>query len=84
LWWPSDREAREIAERRQVIADAEARRARHHLSLEEFHKQAEAGKVKFMPIVLKADVQGSLEAVKESLVKLGNEEISVRVSFTRG
>lgn len=75
----TDREAREIAERRQVIADAEARRVRHHLSLEEFHKQAESGKVKFMPIVLKADVQGSLEAVKESLVKLGNEEIGVRV-----
>lgn len=75
----SDREAREIAERRQVIADTEARRARHHLSLEEFHKQAEAGKVKSLPIVLKADVQGSLEAVKESLVKLGNDEISVRV-----
>jgi translation initiation factor IF-2 len=75
----SDREAREIAERRQVIADGEARRARHHLSLEEFHKQAEAGKVKSLPIVLKADVQGSLEAVKDSLVKLGNTEISVRV-----
>ncbi|MBK8574850.1 MAG: translation initiation factor IF-2 [Elusimicrobia bacterium] len=75
----SDREAREIAERRQVIADTEARRARHHLSLEEFHKQAEAGKIKSLPIVLKADVQGSLEAVKESLMKLGNEEISVRV-----
>jgi translation initiation factor IF-2 len=75
----TDREAREIAERRQVIADAEARRARHHLSLEEFHKQAESGKVKFMPIVLKADVQGSLEAVRESLLKLGNEEIGVRV-----
>jgi translation initiation factor IF-2 len=75
----SDREAREIAERRQAIADAEARRARHHLSLEEFHKQAEAGKVKSLPIVLKADVQGSLEAVKDSLLKLGNEETSVRV-----
>ncbi len=75
----SDREAREIAERRQVIADAEARRAKHHLSLEEFHKAAEAGKVKSLPIVLKADVQGSLEAVKEALVRLGNTEIGVRV-----
>ncbi|MBL8023222.1 MAG: translation initiation factor IF-2 [Elusimicrobia bacterium] len=75
----SDREAREIAERRQVIVDAEARRARHHLSLEEFHKQAESGKVKSMPIILKADVQGSLEAVRESLLKLGNEEIGIRV-----
>ncbi|MBP9698506.1 MAG: translation initiation factor IF-2 [Elusimicrobia bacterium] len=75
----SDREAREIAERRQVIADAEARRAKHHLSLEEFHKAAESGKVKSLPIVLKADVQGSLEAVKESLVRLGNAEIAVRV-----
>jgi translation initiation factor IF-2 len=75
----TEREARDIAERRQVIADTQARRVRHHLTLEEFHDQAEAGKVKSLPIVLKADVQGSLEAVKDSLLKLGNSEISVRV-----
>ncbi|MBL0057714.1 MAG: translation initiation factor IF-2 [Elusimicrobia bacterium] len=75
----TEREAREIAERRQVIADTQARRVRHHLTLEEFHDQAEAGKVKSLPIVLKADVQGSLEAVKDSLLKLGNPSISVRV-----
>jgi translation initiation factor IF-2 len=76
---PTDREAREIAERRQALADAESKRARQHLTLEAFHQEAEAGKVRTLPIVLKADVQGSLEAIRESLHKLGNNEISVRV-----
>ena len=76
---PSDREAREIAERRQALADAESKKARQHLTLEAFHQEAEAGKVRALPIVLKADVQGSLEAIRASLQKLGNAEISVRV-----
>ena len=76
---PSDREAREIAERRQGIATAEARRTRQHLTLEAFHEAAAAGKVKQLPIVLKADVQGSLEAIRDSLEKLNGAEISVRV-----
>ncbi|MBK6880317.1 MAG: translation initiation factor IF-2 [Elusimicrobia bacterium] len=76
---PTEREAREIAERRQGLADAESKRARQHLTLEAFHHEATAGKVRALPIVLKADVQGSLEAIRESLQKLGNNEISVRV-----
>lgn len=76
---PTDREAREIAERRQALADAEAKKARQHLTLEAFHQEAEAGKVRALPIVLKADVRGSLEAIRDSLQKLGNTEISVRV-----
>jgi len=76
---PTDREAREIAERRQALADAESKKARQHLTLEAFHQAAEAGKVRALPIVLKADVQGSLEAIRASLQKLGNAEIAVRV-----
>ncbi len=75
----TDREAREIAERRQIIASDDARRTRPHLTLEAFHEEAAAGKVKNLPIVLKADVQGSLEAIRDSLEKLSTGEIAVRI-----
>ena len=41
--------------------------------------QIEAGKLKELNLIIKADVQGSVEAVKESLTKLSNEEIVVKV-----
>ena len=75
----SDREARDIAERRQIVADAESRKVRHHVTLEAVHEEAKTGKVKFLPIVLKTDVQGSLGAIRDSLIKLANAEISVKV-----
>lgn len=75
----TEREARDISERRQALADAEAKKTRQHLTLEAFHQEAKAGKVRVLPIVLKADVQGSLEALRESLGKLPSQEISVRV-----
>jgi translation initiation factor IF-2 len=75
----SEREAREIGERRQALADAEAKRARHHVTLEAFHDEASAGKLKSLPIVLKADVQGSLEALRDSLSKIATDEISVNL-----
>jgi translation initiation factor IF-2 len=75
----SEREAREIAERRQNIADSEQKSQRQHLTLEALHDQVAAGKVKSLPIVLKADVQGSLEPIRDSLEKLSTSEIGVRI-----
>ncbi|MDO4339253.1 MAG: translation initiation factor IF-2, partial [Eubacteriales bacterium] len=49
------------------------------LSLENLFDQIQASDLKELPIVVKADVQGSVEAVKQSLVKLSNEEVVVRV-----
>ncbi|HRY28700.1 MAG TPA: translation initiation factor IF-2 [Elusimicrobiota bacterium] len=75
----SEREAREIAERRQAIASDAAHSRRQHLTLEGLHDEVAAGKIKFLPIVLKADVQGSLEPVRDSLEKLATSEISLKI-----
>ena len=50
-----------------------------HVTLEDMFNQIEAGKLKELNLIIKADVQGSVEAVKESLTKLSNEEIVVKV-----
>ncbi len=49
------------------------------LSLDDLFSQIQAGNVKELPLIVKADVQGSVEAVKQSLVKLSNEEVVVKV-----
>ncbi len=75
----TEREAREIVERRRSIADDEIKVKRHHVTLEDLHAQVSAGKMKSLPIILKADVQGSVEAVRDSLEKLSNAEITLKV-----
>lgn len=49
------------------------------LSLDDLFTQIKAGNIKELPIIIKADVQGSVEAVKQSLTKLSNEEVQVKV-----
>jgi translation initiation factor IF-2 len=78
----SDREAREIAERRQAISTHEARSRRPHTRLEAVHQEAATGKLKSLAIVIKADVQGSLEAIRDALEKLSTPEITLRVIHT--
>ena len=58
----------------KLIEDTKAK-----LSLDDLFSQIKAGNVKELPIIVKADVQGSVEAVKQSLVKLSNEEVVVKV-----
>ena len=58
----------------KLIEDTKAK-----LSLDDLFSQIKAGNVKELPIVVKADVQGSVEAVKQSLTKLSNEEVAVKV-----
>ena len=50
-----------------------------NMSLDDLFSQIQAGNLKELPIIVKADVQGSVEAVKQSLVKLSNEEVVVKV-----
>ena len=50
-----------------------------HISLEELYAQIQQGEVKELNLVIKADVQGSLEAIKESLVKLETEEVKLKI-----
>jgi translation initiation factor IF-2 len=74
----SDREAREIIEKRKgLLADQSAHRA-GHLSLESLHSQIEEGKLQELKVIVKADVQGSLQAIKDSLGKIATTTIQVR------
>ncbi len=76
----NEKEARGYAEtfiaegKNKLLEDTKSR-----LSLDDLFSQIKAGNVKELPIIIKADVQGSVEAVKESLVKLSNEEVMVKV-----
>ncbi len=71
--------ARELVEKRRAEAKEEQFKAYHQVTLDNLFSSIEEGTVKELPIIVKADVQGSVEAVKQSLEKLSNEEVRVRV-----
>ena len=73
-----ERMARELADRRRTKAKEEAFKANARANLNTLFDQLSSG-VKDLNIIVKADVQGSVEAVKSSLEKLSNEEVRVRV-----
>jgi translation initiation factor IF-2 len=75
----NEREARDIAERRGILASEAARKPRRHLSLEHLHEEMRQGAVKELPLILKADVQGSLQALKDSLDKIAAANIQLRM-----
>ncbi len=76
---PNDKAARMVAEKRQQMAREEMLKSNQRMSLDDFFSQMGDADVKELPIVVKADVQGSVQAVKQSLEKLSNEEVAVRV-----
>ena len=71
--------ARELVEQRKEEARAKANTPVTKVSLEDLFSQIQAGEMKNLNIIVKADVQGSVEAVKASLEKLSNDEVRVRV-----
>lgn len=71
--------ARELADRRAVEAKEQQFAAYKKVTLDNLFSQIAEGERKELAIIVKADVQGSAEAVKQSLEKLGNEEVRVRV-----
>ena len=74
-----ERMARELAEERRVAKNGNALGGNRKVSLEDLFSQIQAGEMKTLNIIVKADVQGSAEAVKASLEKLTNEEVRVKV-----
>ena len=76
----TDKEARNVAEtfisegKKKLLDDT-----KHKVSLDALFEQFQAGNVKELGLIIKADVQGSVEAVKQSLVKLSNDEVVVKV-----
>ncbi len=75
----NEKEARQISEtyisqsRVKMLAETKSR-----MSLDDLYSQIQAGNVKELNIIIKADVQGSVEAVKQSLLKLSNDEVAVK------
>ena len=73
-----ERMARELAEERRIQQNSSAGSAKK-VSLEDLFSQIQAGEMKTLNLIVKADVQGSAEAVKASLEKISNEEVRVKV-----
>ena len=75
----NEKEARQISEafinrgKEKLIADTKQR-----MSLDDLYNRIQEGNVKDLNLIIKADVQGSVEAVKQSLLKLSNEEVAVK------
>lgn len=71
--------ARELVEKRKFDAKEEQFKLYEKVTLDNLFAHIEEGEMKELPIIVKADVQGSVEAVKQSLEKLSNNEVRVRV-----
>ncbi|MFZ5989833.1 MAG: translation initiation factor IF-2 [Bacillota bacterium] len=71
--------AKQLAEKRRLKQREQQLKSTARVSLDDLFNQIKEGKVKDLNIIVKADVQGSVEAVKQSLEKLSNEEVRVKI-----
>ena len=71
--------ARELVEQRKQEAKEESFKQYQKVTLDNLFSQISEGEIKELPIIVKADVQGSVEAVKQSLEKISNDEVRVKV-----
>ncbi|WIF94681.1 translation initiation factor IF-2 [Caminicella sporogenes] len=74
-----DKTARQIAEKRQQEIREQSLKATQKVTLEDLFEHIQQGKVKDLNIIVKADAQGSVEAIKQSLAKLSNDEVRINV-----
>ncbi len=74
-----ERLARELVEQRKTAQKEEQFNAQTKVTLDNLFDQMKLGEVKELKVIVKADVQGSVEAVKQSLEKLSNEEVRVNI-----
>jgi translation initiation factor IF-2 len=75
----SERSARDVAIKRQQLKREQDNRQVRHITLDEISRQISIGGVKELPVIVKGDVDGSVEAVADSLMKISTEEVVVRV-----
>lgn len=75
----SERQAREVGIKRQQLKREQDQKQVHHITLDEIAQQISIGGVKELPIIVKGDVDGSVEALSDSLMKLTKQEVMVRV-----
>jgi translation initiation factor IF-2 len=74
-----EKEAREIANKREQLLRMQGIKARKHITLEEIGRRIAIGNFKELNIIVKGDVDGSIEALSDSLLKLSTEEVHVNV-----
>ncbi|WP_194972749.1 translation initiation factor IF-2 [Aquiflexum lacus] len=77
--YDSEREAREIANSREQILREQSMRTKKHITLDEIGRRLAIGSFKELNIIIKGDVDGSVEALSDSLLKLSKEEVSVNI-----
>ncbi|MDA3859776.1 MAG: translation initiation factor IF-2 [Melioribacteraceae bacterium] len=75
----SEREAREVAIKRKQLKREQDNRQVRHITLDQIAQQISEGAIKELPIIVKGDVDGSVEALADSLMKLSNTEVGVNV-----
>ena len=75
----SDREAREIATKRGQILREQSIRTKKHITLDEIGRRLAIGNFKQLNVIVKGDVDGSVEALTDSLLKLSTQEIQVAI-----
>lgn len=75
----SEREAREVSIKRQQLKREQNHRQVRLITLDEIASQISRGGIKELPIIVKGDVDGSVEALSDALMKLSNEEVTIKV-----
>jgi translation initiation factor IF-2 len=75
----SEREAREVATKRMQLQREQSIRTKKHITLDEIGRRLAIGNFKELNIIVKGDVDGSVEALSDSLLKLSTEEVQVRI-----
>jgi len=78
----NDRDARSVAEKRQQEKQQRLLRPVRPVKLDDVYAQIQAGQAKELNLILKTDVQGSIEPIKDSLERLGTEEVRLKVIHT--
>jgi translation initiation factor IF-2 len=75
----TEKEAKEIATKREQLLREQGLRTQKHITLDEIGRRIAIGNFKELNVIVKGDVDGSIEALSDSLIKLSNEEIQVNV-----
>ncbi len=75
----SDREAREVSTKREQIQREQSIRTKKHITLDEIGRRLAIGSFKELNVIVKGDVDGSVEALSDSLLKLSTEEVQVNI-----
>ena len=76
---PSEKEAKDLASRRTQLQREQGLRTQKHITLDEIGRRIAIGDFKQLDLIVKADVDGSVEALSDSLLKLSTPEVQVNV-----